>query len=243
MSEVEPEAGGAPRRRVRLLGDSSILLDWPRLSDAEANRKARSVAARLERESSPEVVKGVEDFVIGARSLLVVFDPLRFDPTRLLRLAAFWENDFAALPAPRLHDVPVCYGGAGGVDLEELAAERGIDPAEFARLHSATEYRVAFLGFSPGFGYLTGLPPLLASPRLATPRLSVPWGSVAIGGSYTGIYPSATPGGWRLIGRTPISLFDPVQACPALLSPGDRVRFVPIEEWRFAALAAGRPRP
>jgi KipI family sensor histidine kinase inhibitor len=137
----------------------------------------------------------------------------------------------------------VCYGGAGGVDLEEIAGEKGMGAAAFAKLHSEAEYRVAFLGFTPGFGYLTGLPALLASPRLATPRLSVPWGSVAIGGAYTGVYPSTTPGGWRLIGRTPISLFDPSENPPARLAAGDRVRFVPIEEWRFAAMTAGRTRP
>jgi len=232
----QAQEGNPEGRRVRLLGDGAILLDWPGLSDADSNRKARSIAQRLEK--TPPA--GFGDCVVGARSLLLVFDPLHFDGPALLRFARFWENDFTVLPAPRLHEVPVCYGGTAGIDLEELAAEKGIASAEFARLHSEPEYRVAFLGFTPGFAYLTGLPDILASPRLATPRLSVPWGSVAIGGAYTGVYPSTTPGGWRLIGRTPISLFDPSESPPVPLASGDRVKFVPIEEWRFASMAAGR---
>lgn len=239
-SEEERNDARAPDgRRTRLLGDGALLLDWPAASDAEANRKARSIAERLDQAAPP----GFEECVVGARSVLLVFDPLRFDRAPVLRLARFWENDFAALPAPRLHEIPVCYGSNAGIDLEEVAADKGLGAAEFARIHSAAEYKVAFLGFTPGFAYLTGLPPLLASPRLATPRLSVPWGSVAIGGSYTGIYPSTTPGGWRLIGRTPLSLFEPSQSPPARLAAGDRVKFVPIEEWRFAAMTAGGARP
>ncbi|MGH9443274.1 MAG: 5-oxoprolinase subunit PxpB [Thermoanaerobaculia bacterium] len=238
-AEVSPRASSADGRRTRALGDGALLLDWPSATDSEANRKARSIAEHLE-QSSPQ---GFQDCVVGARSLLLVFDPLRFDPGAALRMARFWESDFASLALPALHEIPVCYGSTAGIDLEQIAAEKGMGGAEFVRIHSGAEYRVAFLGFTPGFGYLTGLPEALASQRLATPRLSVPWGSVAIGGSYTGIYPSTTPGGWRLIGRTPISLFDPSRDSPARLSPGDRVKFVPIEQWRFAAMTGGGVRP
>ncbi len=232
--KVEGEESVSEGRRVRLLGDGALLLDWPALSDSESNRKARSIARHAERTPPP----GFQDCVVGARSLLVVFDPLTFDRSATLRLSRFWENDFAALPAPRTHEIPVCYGGAGGIDLEELAAQKGMGASDFARLHSAAEYRVAFLGFAPGFAYLTGLSKELSCPRLSVPRVSVPWGSVAIGGSYTGVYPASTPGGWRLIGRTPVSLFDSSRVPPSRLAAGDRVRFVPIEEWRFAAMAA-----
>jgi len=216
------------------MGDSAVLMEWTGIPEELARRKARAVAAHLERQA-PD---GLRDWTLGARSLLVVHDPARFDEAALAREAAIWENDFAAVPEGALHEIPVCYGGAGGIDLEELAAERGLAPAEFAERHSAAEYRVAFLGFSPGFGYLTGMPSALASPRLPAPRVHVPWGSVAIGGEYTGIYPSSGPGGWRLIGRTPAVLFDPGQSLPALLSPGDRVLFVAIEEWKFAAMVS-----
>jgi KipI family sensor histidine kinase inhibitor len=216
------------------MGDSAALLEWIDAPEALASRKARAVAAHLEREAPA----GLRDWTLGARSLLVSFDPLGFDEAGFARAAAIWENDFASLAEGALHEIPVCYGAGSGVDLEELAAKRGVAPERFAEMHASAEYRVGFLGFSPGFAYLTGLPPRLASPRLSTPRIHIPWGSVAIGAEYTGIYPESGPGGWRLIGRTPISLFDPVRETPALLAPGDRVRFFPIEEWKFAAMAA-----
>ncbi|HET9793967.1 MAG TPA: 5-oxoprolinase subunit PxpB [Thermoanaerobaculia bacterium] len=223
-------------RVVRPVGEGAVLLEWTSVPEALAGRKARAVAAHLE--SRPP--GGVREWTLGARSLLVVFEPERFDEPAFVSAAASWENDFAAIAEGARHEIPVCYGGAGGIDLEELAAERGISPEAFAQMHSAAEYRVAFLGFAPGFAYLTGLPAPLAAARLATPRVHVPWGSVAIGGPYTGVYPDAGPGGWRLIGRSPSALFDARRRPPALLSPGDRVRFVPIEEWKFAALAASR---
>jgi KipI family sensor histidine kinase inhibitor len=220
------------------MGESAVLLEWIDMPEALAVRKARAVAAHLEREAPAEL----HDWTFGARSLLVAFDPVRFDEAAFTRAAAFWENDFASVPEGVLHEIPVCYGGSGGVDLEELAAERGVAPDGFAEMHASAEYRVGFLGFSPGFAYLTGLPEELASSRLPTPRVHVPWGSVAIGGGYTGIYPESGPGGWKLIGRTPIILFDPRRESPAVLAPGDRVRFFPIEEWKFAAMAAAAGR-
>ncbi len=131
---------------------------------------------------------------------------------------------------PRLIEIPVSYGGSWGPDLEEVAALCGITPAEWIRQHSTAEYRVLMIGFVPGFPYLDGLPKQLAVDRLPTPRLRVPAGSVAVGGSQTGIYPLESPGGWRLVGRTPLSLFRPDHAEPSLLRTGDRVRFVPLEE-------------
>jgi len=223
-------------RVVRSVGEAAILLEWTGIAEALAGRKARAVASHLERRPPA----GLRDWTLGARSLLALFDPLLFDESGFVAAAAAWENDFASIPAGAAHEIPVCYGGAGGIDLEELAAERGLSPEAFAALHSGAEYHVAFLGFSPGFAYLSGLPEALASPRLAAPRVHVPWGSVAIGGGYTGVYPESGPGGWRLIGRSPAPLFDVRRDPPALLSPGDRVRFVPIEEWKFAAMAASR---
>jgi KipI family sensor histidine kinase inhibitor len=221
-------------RVVRPVGESALLLEWTGIPELLASRKARAVAAHLERHP-PD---GLRDWTLGARSLLVTFDPPRADGSALARSAAIWENDFAAIPEGRLHEIPVCYGGPGGIDLEELAAERAISPEKFVEEHCASEYRVAFLGFSPGFAYLAGLPEALASARLPSPRLHVPRGSVAIGGRYTGIYPESGPGGWRLIGRTPAALFDARFDPPALLAPGDRVRFFPIQEWQFAAMGA-----
>lgn len=136
----------------------------------------------------------------------------------------------AAAAGTRLVEIPVRYGGAFGPDLQEVARHAGISPQRVIEIHASASYLVHFLGFSPGFPYLGGLPRALATPRLASPRTLVPAGSVAIGGSHAGIYPMDSPGGWRIIGRTPARLFDPAGSPPALLAMGDRVRFVPIPE-------------
>ena len=221
-------------RVVRPVGEAAVLLEWTEIDETAARRKALAVVAHLERRP-PDGLRG---WTLGARSLLAAFDPAVFDERGFAAAAAAWENDFAAIAPGTLHEIPVCYGGAGGIDLAELAAERGISTEAFAERHASVEYRVAFLGFAPGFAYLAGLPEDLAAPRLPSPRTQVPRGSVAIGGAYTGIYPESGPGGWRLIGRSPVALFDARRDPPAVLAPGDRVRFVAIEEWKFAALAA-----
>lgn len=152
-------------------------------------------------------------------------------------MAALASPD-AASPSAREVTVPVCYGGDAGPDLAEVARLTGLGAEEVVARHAAGHYHVAMLGFAPGFPYLLGLDPALAVPRRADPRTRVPAGSVAIGGAQTGIYPDALPGGWQLIGRTPLRLFDPAADEPAALRPGDRVRFAPIDAARFDALWA-----
>ena len=156
------------------------------------------------------------------------------------------ERDTAPLlPPARVVEIPVCYGGEYGPDLEAVAAHTGLSAAEVATGHAEASYRVAMIGFAPGFPYLVGLPKPLAVPRLATPRLRVPAGSVGIAGEQTGIYPLATPGGWRLIGRTPLVLFRPDLDPPTLLQANDVVKFRAITDVEYAALAAeaqGSPR-
>ena len=134
---------------------------------------------------------------------------------------------------PRVVDVPVCYGGEYGPDLKQASERTGISEADFAARHADGHYLVAMIGFMPGFPYLTGLPQQLSQPRRASPRSSVPAGSVGIAGGQTGIYPVTAPGGWQLIGRTPILLFDPQRRPPSLLQAGDRLRFVPISAERM----------
>lgn len=143
-----------------------------------------------------------------------------------LRQALVAATADAPVAGGTLHEITVEYGGTAGPDLGGLAGLAKMDAATYIRCHSAVEYTVAFLGFQPGFPYLQGLPPVLNAPRRASPRVRVPAGSVAIGGGYCGIYPASGPGGWHLIGRTDAVLFDPQRADPALLLPGDRVRFV-----------------
>jgi inhibitor of KinA len=137
-----------------------------------------------------------------------------------------------------LHEIPVCYAPEFAPDLEEVARHAAITPEEVIRLHSASEYRVHCVGFLPGFPYLGGLPRELTTPRRSAPRTQVPAGSVGIGGVHTGIYPAPSPGGWNLVGRTPIRLFDVASDQPALLQAGDRVRFKAITAEQFRASAA-----
>jgi len=169
----------------------------------------------------------VEDVIPADGSLLLV----------LRRGAAVSANLRAALTAPLAgmpavsgarHEIRVEYGGAAGPDLPALAEQAGLDVAAYINSHAAAEYTVAFLGFQPGFPYLRGLPRALHAPRQASPRTRVAAGSVAIGGTYTGIYPASGPGGWQIIGHTTAIVFDPRREAPALLMPGDQVRFVPL---------------
>ena len=168
----------------------------------------------------------IEDVIPADGSLLLV----------LRRGAGLSPELYAALTAPlpsasraagTLHEIAVEYGGVVGPDLAALAQQAGMSTDRMIERHTAAEYTVAFLGFQPGFPYLIGLPPALHVPRRAVPRVSAAAGSVAIGGAYTGIYPAAGPAGWHVIGRTNAVLFDPRRDAPALLMPGDRVRFLP----------------
>jgi KipI family sensor histidine kinase inhibitor len=177
-----------------------------------------------------QAVRGVTNVHPAYASILIDFDPLAAGHFEL-RCAAeelFARAVAAPLPEPRTVEIPVVYGGADGPDLEAVAALTGHTAEQVVAIHSGAEYLVYFLGFSPGFPYLGGLPESIAAPRLETPRRRVPAGSVAIGGRQTGVYPMASPGGWRIIGRTPARLFQPEADPPVLLRMGDRVRFVPM---------------
>lgn len=149
----------------------------------------------------------------------------------LHRLRAEWSA--TAMPVSALISIPVCYGGPFGPDLDDLAHRLGLSAAEIVQLHCAATYQVHLIGFTPGFAYLGGMPEQLAAPRKATPRSNVPAGSVGIAGTQTGIYPLDTPGGWQIIGRTPVRLFDTSRERPALLKVGDRVVFQAMDHTQF----------
>jgi inhibitor of KinA len=187
---------------------------------------------------------GVRDVVPAYRSLAVYFDPLRTDVTRLVALLESMAAATGSAPVVEGTPirVPVCYGGAFGPDLGEVARLAGLTVEETVAMHTASVYRVFMLGFSPGFAYMGSVDPRIAAPRRATPRLKVPVGSVGIAGRQTGIYPSETPGGWMLIGRTPVRPFDAERARPFLFQAGDAVEFYAIDADAFAhadAMAAG----
>ena len=177
-------------------------------------------------------LRGLVNLHPAYATVLAEFDPLRvthpgFERALRKRLE---KVDRTPVPASRLMEIPVRYGGTDGPDLEDVAEHTGLSSAEVVTLHAGAEYLVYFLGFSPGFPYLGGMPVKLACPRLPSPRRHVPAGSVAIGGAQTGVYPLASPGGWRIIGRTPLRLFQPDASPPTLLEMGDRVRFRPVAE-------------
>jgi len=197
--------------------------------DAALSARVHALAAWLRAAAPPWLL----DLVPAYASLGVFFDPERAPAEAVRRQLEDALASAPASPAPhagREVEVPVRYGGAYGPDLEDAARELGLDAATLVSRHAAGTYTVAMIGFAPGFPYLLGLDPALALPRLATPRTRVPAGSVAIGGAQTGIYPRDSPGGWRLLGRTPLTLFDPQRDPPALLAPGDRMRFRPVDD-------------
>jgi KipI family sensor histidine kinase inhibitor len=212
------------------VAEGAILVEYAGTSEEEANRNAVALARRL----SARPPAGLLGSVPGARTLFVVFDPRILSRRRLGEEIRRGGGEAPEASRRRLV-IPAFYDSdpATGPDLRELAAAAGLSAAEFVRRHAAGDYRVAFLGFAPGFPYLTGLPEELHARRLSTPRIRVPAGSIGIGGPYTGIYPEETPGGWRLIGRAAVRLFDVRRDTPALLLPGDAVRFEAIGREEF----------
>ncbi|MYU25579.1 carboxyltransferase domain-containing protein [Streptomyces sp. SID8352] len=201
--------------RVLPVGDDALLVETG--SGEEARALHEELLRRRERGALV-----VREIVPAARTVLL--DGLD-DPARVAAGLAAADVPPAPAPAGAVVEIPVRYDGP---DLDGVAAHWGVSPAEAARIHAAAEFRVAFCGFAPGFGYLTGLPPGYDGvPRRATPRTALPAGSVALAGPYTGVYPRASPGGWQVVGSTDAVLWDPERVPAALLSPGTRVRFVP----------------
>ncbi|WP_246796200.1 5-oxoprolinase subunit PxpB [Burkholderia perseverans] len=206
--------------RLYPLGDTAVVCEAPPPATLECQRRIWAVAEAAR--GWPHVV----DVVPGMNNLTVVFDPFDGSADQLMPLleAAWRDADADAAPGRQI-EIPVVYGGAGGPDLAAVAKHTGLTAEVLAQRHAAGSYVVFFLGFQPGFAYLGGLEAALHTPRRTAPRLEVPAGSVGIGGAQTGIYPAAAPGGWQLIGRTALTLFDPAATPPTLLRPGDRVRF------------------
>jgi inhibitor of KinA len=213
-------------------GDQAFTVRFGGGADPAVSARVLGISERLAAAPLP----GVLDVVPGYDVLLVAYDPLRVAPDAVrVWLAAALESTPVPVSARRV-EIPVVYDPALAPDLEPLAAEKGLTVAELIALHTAPEYRCYLLGFRPGFPFLRGLDPRLVAPRLASPRLRVPAGAVGIGGAQTGVYPVESPGGWRLIGRTPARLFDPARAQPFLVRPGDTVRFVAIDRADFDRL-------
>ncbi|MCC7548561.1 MAG: 5-oxoprolinase subunit PxpB [Burkholderiales bacterium] len=248
MTDTPPRPR-APRIAFFPLGDRALVIELGgRVSESGA-ALARRLADAIEAARIP----GVREAVSAFSSVSVHYDPARMKaaaapdqagigPYQLLQthLQVVCENLGEEEAAPGvLVEVPVCYGGDYGEDLGYLALAHELAPAKVVELHTRPVYYVGMLGFMPGFPYLVGLDQRLVTPRRATPRPSVPRGSVAIGGQHTGIYPLDSPGGWHVIGRTPLALFDQTRDPPSLFQAGDRVRFVSVTPERYEQLLAG----
>jgi KipI family sensor histidine kinase inhibitor len=238
---------------IEPLAEDSLLLRFGDGMDAGANARVHAAAHALRSAN----LAGVVDIAPAYATLLLRFDPRTWQDARPAgelpqeKLSEALRNVLTEAMSPgfgrdgepkadapaSIVEVPVCYGGDHGPDLAEVAAHAQMAPEEVIARHSAGNYTVAMLGFAPGFPYLLGLDPALETPRRADPRTRVPAGSVAIGGAQTGIYPRELPGGWQLIGRTPLVLFDPAREPPCLLAPGDRVCFRAIGGDEFAKRA------
>jgi KipI family sensor histidine kinase inhibitor len=213
---------------IRPASDRSLLVTF----GAEISLELHHQVFHLTR--SLEGFRGILNLHPAYASLLVEFDPRLVESSTI---EALIQQKMAAEAAhhsaemPRTVEIPVRYGGEFGPDLDDVAAHTGLSRERVVELHSSVDYLVYFLGFAPGFAYLGGLPPELATPRISAPRKHVPAGSVGIGGNQTGVYPIVSPGGWRLIGRTPVKLFDPGASDPVLLRMGDRLRFISVAEY------------
>ena len=208
-------------------GDQALIVEFGDAIDPAINRRVHDLAHAIESAG----VTGVYDLVPTYRSLLVYYNPVRTSWPELedsLRSLLSDTGD-RITSTPRVVLLPTLYGGEHGPDLDFVAENAGMTPDEAVELHAGTDYLVYMMGFSPGFPYLGGLDERLATPRLESPRLEIPAGSVGIAESQTGVYPVASPGGWQLIGRTPLRLFDETAEQPALLRAGDYIRFVPME--------------
>jgi inhibitor of KinA len=215
--------------RILPVGEAAFTVEFGDRLDEQLSRQVHALDAVLSVQRFPGIVETIPTY----RSLLVMYDPLVVDeaPVRATLNAAVEKlHAQRSVPAEgQLIEIPVYYGGEWGPDLEDVSAHCGLTPDQVIRLHTASTYLVAMLGFAPGFAYLFGLHSSLATPRLTTPRTRVEPGSIGVAGAQTGLYALPTPGGWRIIGRTPMSLFDPARDDPFALRAGDRVRFVAIE--------------
>lgn len=212
---------GSPPPRLHLLGDAALLCELPAPATLVQQQRIWALAAQARE------WPGVGEVLPGMNNLTLTFDPTAIELDALTaQVLEAWPKLSAKAVDGRLVEIPVAYGGEHGPDLGDVATHTGLTPAEVVRRHSAGEYVVYLLGFLPGFAFMGGLAPELATPRRAEPRTAVPARSVGIGGEQTGIYPLVSPGGWQLIGRTSLEMFDPTAESPTLLRPGDRVRFV-----------------
>ncbi len=223
-------------RRTRYLpaGDEGLLIEFGNEIHRDTHHRVYAMARAVE----GATIQGIGEVIPSYRSLLVSYDPLVISFNSLTnQLIRIQKNlSHGKIPEHRRIEIPTLYGGEFGSDLDFVADHHGLTPEEIIRIHSSQDYLVYMLGFTPGFPYLGGNLEEIATPRLKMPRIKVPAGSVGIAENQTGIYPIESPGGWQIIGRTPLKLFNPLQPPHFLLAAGDMVRFIPIDEKQYMDL-------
>ena len=219
----------------RIAGDRGLLVEYGDVIDPDVNNKVRSMAIIMEKESSKSVIETIPTY----RSLLIIYDPAITNPAKLKKEILALEERLSQIkiPPPNTVEIPVCYGGEFGPDIQFVADHNSITADDVVRIHSEADYQIYMIGFTPGFPFLGGLPKELHTPRLETPRSFVPERSVGIANNQTGIYPLASPGGWQLIGKTPLRLFAPEHSNPFIYKVGDRIKFKPISAEDYNRLA------
>ena len=209
-------------------GDRSIVMEFGNAISPIINSRIRNVVNSI----GASDIKGVTELIPTYRSIQIIYDPLIIGYEELIYKLGEIGNSLneGASDSYRIVEIPTLYGGEYGPDIDFVANHNGISVEEVVKIHSSTDYLLYMLGFTPGFGYLGGMSEKIAAPRLQIPRTKIPAGSTGVAGTQTGIYPIDSPGGWQLIGRTPIKLYDPLANPPVLLNAGDYIRFTPIKD-------------
>ena len=222
--------------RFLLTGDTSLCVEFGNEINTEINAKIRAFNIALENSKIPGIIETVPTY----RSLMVHYDPgvIRYAALEKKLKGLLGQLDSIQIPPSDVLEIPVLYGGEAGPDLAFVAEHNGKTPDEVIKIHTSTEYLIYMLGFTPGFTYLGGMSDEIATPRLQTPRVKIPAGSVGIAGSQTGVYPIDSPGGWQLIGRTPVRMYDPDRETPILPQAGQYIKFYAIDQAEYDRIAA-----
>lgn len=220
--------------QYKLAGDTCLIMEFENEISTRVNSRVRSMYLAMEKSS----LAGVEEVIPTYRSLLIHYNPFKITGNELIKDLQAIEARLQEieLPRPKVIEIPTLYGGEFGPDLEFVTEYNGLSKDEVIKIHSGEKYLIYMLGFTPGFPYLGGMSDKIATPRLENPRVRIPAGSVGIAGSQTGIYPIESPGGWRLIGQTPLKLFNPERPPHFLLQSGDYLRFTRVTEDEYTRI-------